>query len=96
MNDEVSCRSVPNFALHVSPFTLHPSPFRLSFPLMIITCPRCDEDGDPDSSLYEPAPAQGALKIGDRFIRETISDVFYCRICEAKGIYCEAEVQEEG
>ena len=71
---------------------LHP----VSYPFpMIITCPRCEESGDPDSSLYESEPRIDALAVGTRFIRETIEDTFYCTVCEAKGIYCEAEIQEE-
>lgn len=61
---------------------------------VIITCPRCDESGDPDSSIYDDAYTPEQLRIGERFIRETTNDPFFCVVCEAKGVYCEAETSE--
>ena len=67
--------------------------FAIFFP-MIITCPRCEESGDPDSSLFDDGFTEDSLTVGDRFVRDTPDDAFYCVICERKGIYCEAEIQD--
>ncbi len=63
---------------------------------VFVTCPRCDEAGDPESTLYDDAFDLLRLSVGKRFIRETADDPFYCIVCEAKGVYCEAEVSEGG
>ena len=63
---------------------------------MFISCPRCAESGDADgSTLWDDDFSEGQLKVGDRFVRESSEDPFYCVVCERKGIYCEAEVQED-
>lgn len=62
---------------------------------VIITCPRCDESGDPDSSIYDDAFTPETLEVGSRFIRESTEDPFYCTVCEMKGVYCEAETSEK-
>ncbi len=61
---------------------------------VFVTCPRCDEASDPDSTLYDDAFDPLSLRVGNRFIRGAADDPFYCTICEAKGVYCEAEISE--
>jgi hypothetical protein len=63
---------------------------------VFVTCPRCDEASDPDSTVYDDAFDPQTLNLAARFIRETADDPFCCIVCEAKGVYCEAEISEGG
>lgn len=62
---------------------------------MFITCPRCAESGDSEgATLWDGDFSEEQLRVGERFVRETSEDPFYCVVCESRGIYCEAEVQD--